>query len=83
MIPPARMLHFLYFVLNSDRQILYDRIDRRVDSMMEEGLEMEVARLKAAGYTKDMVSMQGLGYKEVYGRLYIRLSYRRNSHCAM
>ncbi len=61
--------HFLYFVLNSDRQILYDRIDRRVDSMMEEGLEMEVARLKAAGYTKDMVSMQGLGYKELFDYL--------------
>lgn len=54
-----------YFVLNDDRQVLYERIDRRVDQMMEQGLEDEVRRLMAMGYTKDMVSMQGLGYKEL------------------
>lgn len=56
---------FLYFVLEDDRGRLYDRIDRRVDKMMEEGLVEEVARLKARGCRKGMVSMQGLGYKEI------------------
>lgn len=56
---------FAYFVLNDERQHLYERIDRRVDQMMEEGLVEEVARLKSRGFTRDMVSMQGLGYKEI------------------
>lgn len=56
---------FLYFVLGDDRRQLYERIDRRVDKMMEEGLVEEVARLKQRGCRKGMVSMQGLGYKEV------------------
>ena len=55
---------FCYFVLNDDRQLLYDRIDLRIDKMLEEGLLEEVSALKNKGYTKDMVSMQGLGYKE-------------------
>lgn len=54
-----------YFVLNDDRERLYERIDQRVDQMLEEGLEKEVLALKNKGYTKDMVSMQGLGYKEM------------------
>ena len=57
--------NFAYYVLNMDRKILYDRIDRRVDLMFEHGLEAEVLRLKDMGCTRDMVSMQGLGYKEV------------------
>ena len=56
---------FCYFVLNDDRKLLYDRIDRRIDIMLEEGLLDEVMSLKNKGYTRDMVSMQGLGYKEV------------------
>ena len=56
---------FCYFVLNDDREKLYERIDRRVDEMMEEGLEREVRSLKNRGFTKNMVSMQGLGYKEM------------------
>lgn len=56
---------FLYFVLEDDRGRLYERIDRRVDKMVEEGLVEEVARLKARGCRKGMVSMQGLGYKEI------------------
>ncbi|MCI8637985.1 MAG: tRNA (adenosine(37)-N6)-dimethylallyltransferase MiaA [Coprococcus sp.] len=56
---------FVYFVLNDDRGRLYDRIDRRVDQMMEEGLVEEVAYLKERGCRKGMVSMQGLGYKEI------------------
>lgn len=54
-----------YFVLNDDRQVLYERINRRVDQMVEQGLVEEVKRLKDMGYTRNMVSMQGLGYKEI------------------
>lgn len=56
---------FCYFVLNDDRQLLYDRINKRIDIMLEDGLLEEVLSLKNKGYTKDMVSMQGLGYKEI------------------
>ncbi len=57
---------FVYFVLNDDRQNLYHRIDMRVDQMIEEGLVEEVRALKDKGYQKEMVSMQGLGYKEMF-----------------
>ena len=56
---------FWYFVLNDERNRLYERIDQRVDEMIEEGLLEEVKKLASMGCTKDMVSMQGLGYKEV------------------
>lgn len=56
---------FLYYVLDTDRKILYERIDRRVDLMMEHGLVDEVKHLADMGCTRDMVSMQGLGYKEI------------------
>lgn len=56
---------FAYFVLNDERARLYERIDKRVDQMMEEGLLAEVEELKKLGFTKEMVSMQGLGYKEI------------------
>jgi len=56
---------FCYFVLNDDREKLYERINLRIDQMLEEGLVDEVKALKNKGYTRDMVSMQGLGYKEV------------------
>ena len=56
---------FLYYVLNTDRAALYDRIDRRVDRMVEDGLVDEVRKLADMGCTRDMVSMQGLGYKEI------------------
>ena len=55
-----------YFVLNDERSILYDRIDRRVDQMIHDGLVDEVSRLKEMGYTRELVSMQGLGYKELF-----------------
>lgn len=60
---------FIYFVLNAPREQLYQRIDRRVDQMMSEGLVEEVKRLKEMGCTKEMVSMQGLGYKEILAYL--------------
>lgn len=56
---------FLYYVVNTDRTRLYERIDRRVDLMLEQGLVEEVMHLKDMGLTRDMVSMQGLGYKEI------------------
>ena len=56
-------LHF--FVITTDRAELYRRIDRRVDFMMEEGLYDEVRYLKAMGLTRNDISMQGLGYKEM------------------
>lgn len=56
---------FAYFVLTEDRARLYEKIDKRVDLMMQKGLFDEVERLKNMGYRKDMVSMQGLGYKEL------------------
>lgn len=57
--------NFEYFVLNDDRQKLYDRIDRRIDIMLEDGLLDEVRSLVDEGYSRDLVSMQGLGYKEM------------------
>lgn len=56
---------FAYFVLMDERQKLYDRIEKRIDVMIEEGLLDEVKALYEEGYTRDMVSMQGLGYKEI------------------
>ena len=57
--------NFEYFVLNDDRKKLYDRIDRRIDIMLEDGLLDEVKSLVDEGYSRDLVSMQGLGYKEM------------------
>lgn len=56
---------FLYFVLTMERKRLYDRINCRVDSMMEEGLLDEVIKLRDSGLTSNMQSMKGIGYKEL------------------
>lgn len=56
---------FRYYVLNEPREILYERIEKRVDQMLADGLVAEVEALKERGCTRDMVSMQGLGYKEI------------------
>lgn len=58
-----------YFVLTDDRESLYRRIDRRVDQMMADGLLEEVKALRERGCTRDMVSMQGLGYQELLAYL--------------
>ena len=55
----------IVIVLNRDRQALYDRINLRVDIMLKNGLIEEVKGLLEKGYTKDMISMQGIGYKEI------------------
>lgn len=57
--------NFAYFVLNDKRAKLYERIDKRVDLMMEQGLVEEVEKLKRMGCCRSMISMQGLGYKEI------------------
>lgn len=60
---------FCYFVLNDDRELIYQKIDQRVDEMLANGLVEEVRTLKEMGFQKDMVSMQGLGYKEILSYL--------------
>lgn len=60
---------FAYFVLNRNRMELYRRIDLRVDQMIKQGLVEEVKKLLEKGYTRDLVSMQGLGYKEIAASL--------------
>ncbi|WP_251859556.1 tRNA (adenosine(37)-N6)-dimethylallyltransferase MiaA [Clostridium sp. Marseille-Q2269] len=54
-----------YFVLNMNRTVLYERINKRVDLMMDKGLIEEVQKLDSMGYTPDMQSMKGIGYKEI------------------
>ena len=56
---------FLYYVITTDRSQLYDRIDRRVDLMMERGLVDEVRMLRERGCHRGQTSMQGLVYKEI------------------
>ncbi len=60
---------FLYYVLTDEREEIYRRIDRRVDIMMEAGLVDEVRHLLDLGVTREMTSMQGLGYKEIAAAL--------------
>ena len=52
------------FLLNDDRKILYDRINARVDKMLQDGLEREVKSLVDAGLTRENQSMHAIGYKE-------------------
>lgn len=61
--------NYAYFVLTDDREVLYERIDRRVDQMLSDGLVEEVKRLRAMGCSRELVSMQGLGYKEILAYL--------------
>lgn len=63
-----------YFVLTMDRAKLYQRIDLRVDLMLEQGLVEEVRKLKEMGLTENDVSMQGLGYKEILAFLNGRMT---------
>ncbi len=57
--------NFAYFVLNDERMRLYQRINERVEQMLAQGLEQEVQKLRKLGCSREMVSMQGLGYKEL------------------
>lgn len=51
--------------LNMDREKLYERINRRVDIMIEAGLVDEVKAILEKGYDKNLVSLKGIGYKEI------------------
>lgn len=61
--------NFCYFVLNDERERIYDRINKRVDKMIADGLIDEVRRLREAGLKRNMVSIKGLGYKEIFAYL--------------
>lgn len=63
------------FAITDDREKLYERIDRRVDFMMEEGLADEVAYLRAMGLDRNCVSMQGIGYKELLDAMDGKITY--------
>lgn len=56
---------YMYFVINNDRDVLYKRIEDRIDIMLRDGLVAEVEKLRDMGCNRDMVSMKGLGYKEI------------------
>ncbi|MCR4900717.1 MAG: tRNA (adenosine(37)-N6)-dimethylallyltransferase MiaA [Treponema sp.] len=55
---------FIFIVLEPPRKLLYERINKRVDLMLEQGLEEEVHSLIKAGYTKDMPGLKAIGYHE-------------------
>jgi len=63
-----------YYVLTMDREKLYERINKRVDIMMDKGLLDECIRLNEMGYTSDIQSMQGIGYKELLYHLEGKIS---------
>lgn len=60
---------YRYFVLTNEREKLYANINLRVDIMIKQGLLNEVTSLKNKGYSKELVSMQGIGYKEIFNYL--------------
>ncbi|MCQ4921720.1 tRNA (adenosine(37)-N6)-dimethylallyltransferase MiaA [Tissierella carlieri] len=62
---PVEDYNLVMIGLNMDRKELYNRINLRVDIMIEEGLMEEVKKLLSMGYSKELVSMQGIGYKEI------------------
>ena len=57
------------FMINHDREVLYDRINQRVDIMVNDGLLDEVRSLMNTGYSPQLNSMQGIGYKEIISHL--------------
>lgn len=57
--------NYAYFVLDRDRKTIYDRIEKRIDLMMENGLAEEVRSLLYSGVSKDSPAMKGIGYKEI------------------
>ena len=54
-----------FIVLNMKREILYDKINIRVDNMIKSGLVQEVKKLIDMGYNENLVAMKGIGYKEL------------------
>lgn len=66
--PPE--FEYLLYGLTMDRQKLYERIEKRTDIMMEKGLADEVAKILKMGYSRDLVSLQAIGYKEIAAAIY-------------
>ncbi|WMJ76186.1 MULTISPECIES: tRNA (adenosine(37)-N6)-dimethylallyltransferase MiaA [unclassified Sedimentibacter] len=62
---PSSKYECILVGLSMDRKILYDRINHRVDKMIAQGLIDEVIDLLSKGYHKNLVSMRGIGYKEI------------------
>ena len=62
--------NFKYYCLNMNRSLLYERINKRVDIMVDSGLVEEVKKLINMGYDRRLVSMHGIGYKEIIAYLY-------------
>jgi len=71
---------FFIIVLTRERYDLYDRINRRVDRMVEMGLVDEVKRLLSMGYSKDLNSMKTIGYKEVIEYLEGKYDFEKMVH---
>lgn len=65
----------LVFGLNMERSALYERINRRVDLMLEAGLEREVRRLLEQGVSPECQSMQSIGYRQMVWYLNGSMSY--------
>lgn len=55
----------VYIALNMPREVLYDRINRRVDIMIQDGLEAEVRTALANGVAQDALSMTSIGYRQM------------------
>ncbi len=66
--------NLLMICLNMDRAKLYERINQRVDIMIEEGLIKEVEHILNQGYSEDLISLQGIGYKEIIAYLNSKLT---------
>ncbi|MGO1368759.1 MAG: tRNA (adenosine(37)-N6)-dimethylallyltransferase MiaA [Senegalia sp. (in: firmicutes)] len=66
---PNTDFNLIIFGITMNRDKLYERINKRVDIMLEDGLVEEVKSLLDMGYDKSLISMQGLGYKEIIGYL--------------
>lgn len=67
----------VYIALNLPREILYDRINRRVDQMIADGLEEEVQHALASGIKRDALSMTSLGYRQMIQYLHGEISFER------
>lgn len=61
---------FKFYALNMDREWLYDRINQRTVKIINDGLASEVSNLIINGYSSDLPSMKGIGYKEMVYYLY-------------
>lgn len=66
--------------LTMERSMLYKRVEERIDGMIEDGLVDEVAGLLAEGFSPDLISMQGLGYKEIISFLHGHLNLEEAVH---